>query len=63
MADIGEPVRRIEVLPITPPVLPRRDAPTPTPAAPEPARTVLLAVTMSRPTDRKVDTVGSSLPG
>jgi hypothetical protein len=35
MADIGEPLRRIEVLPTTAPVLPPTEAPTPAP--PEPA--------------------------
>ena len=40
MADIGEPLRRIEVLPTTAPVLPPTEAPapTPTPAPSEPAR-------------------------
>lgn len=45
MGDIGEPVRRIEVIPITPPVLPpAQPDPTPAPApAPErePARQAL----------------------
>jgi hypothetical protein len=39
MADIGEPQRRIEVLPTTAPVLPAAPAPAPAPAPAEPART------------------------
>lgn len=44
MADIGEPLRRIEVVPTTAPVLPATPAepspaPTPAPAPAEPART------------------------